>query len=146
MLNITETKKTLRITEAGGNVIKIQPSATKILKVNKAGIQGPKGDTPTLADVQVKQDAEAGNSSPVYDETDPNNPFIISMTYEDANGATNHSKVFNYSTFLGERVGTSIVSTFTYLGQVWTYTKTINYKDVGGVPVWDGTDSFVNKI
>jgi hypothetical protein len=144
-LNITETIQTLTITETNGDVVTLTPIGTTTLTISEVGVRGLKGDTPTATDIQVKQNAEAGDSDPTYDETDVDNPFIVSMVYSDANGATLHSKVFNYIEYLGESVVSSVVNTFTYELQIWTYTKTINYKDVGGVPVWDGTDSLVAK-
>ena len=146
MLKITEVNQTLKITEENGTVVKLTPIGSTSLKISEVGSQGLKGDTPTPSDVQVKQDAEAGNSTPTYNETDPNNPYITSLSYVDANGATNHTKTFNYTTYLGEQVVDTLVSVFTYEGEVWTYTKQLNYKDVGGVPVWDGTDSTVVKV
>lgn len=147
MVEITEEVHEVVITdEATGYSVNVYPEAESEVVISEEGLPGPQGPAPTYTDTQVKQDAEAGNSTPTYDETDPDNPFIVSMVYVDANGATNHSRAFNYTTFLGIPVSDSIVNTFTYEGQVWTYTKQLNWKDVGGLPVWDGTDLSVTKV
>jgi len=144
MLKITEVEQTLKITEESGTVVKLTPIGSTSLKISEVGSQGLKGDTPTPTDIQVLQDASQGASTPIYDGVDESK--LIQINYADANGATGHQKVLNYGTVYGEEVVTSIVSTFVYEFQTWTYTKTLNYIEFESAPLWSGTTPTIAKI
>jgi hypothetical protein len=128
--------------EDTGYEVVVETVETELI-ISSEGSPGPKGDTPTLSDTQILQDASQGKSTPNYDDTVQDK--LLSISYEDANGATEHIKVFNYGTVFGEEVVTSIVSTFTYEGQVWEYTKTLNYIELDSAPLWNGTTPTITK-
>ena len=144
MIKVTEDKYTLKISRDGEPKITLRPTTSTTLKISSVGRQGLKGDTPTPTDTQVLQDASQGASTPTYDGVVEDK--LIRIDYVDANGATGHQKVLSYGTVFGEEVVTSIVSTFVYEGETWTYTKTLNYIEFNSAPLWNGTTPTISKV
>tara|TARA_R110002167_G_scaffold250466_1_gene456655 strand:+ start:309 stop:749 length:441 start_codon:yes stop_codon:yes gene_type:complete len=145
MIEISSTNKSLSITH-NNKTIEVKPSSTNSITISKLGAQGLKGDTggfATPSDNEVIAQAESGDKVASY------NGIILDkiegISYEDINGASNHTKTFNYGTVAGEEVVATIVSVFGYSGENWTVTKTINYDAVGGAPLWAGTDINIIK-
>ncbi len=144
MLKITKSRVSLKITRDEKTIV-LKPQASPTLKIGSAWVSSNgDGVTPTLSDVQVLQDVSAGVSTPTYDNVVLDK--VLSIAYEDKNGGNGHTKTFNYGVVFGEEVVTSTVDTFSYLAQDWTYTKQINYREVDGSPIWDGTTPTVVKI
>ena len=76
----------------------------------------------TQSDIQIIQDV--GDTRKVFSKT---GDLVTGIAYDDAAGATNHSKTFVWTTVNGDDAVYSIIEIFTYDSQVWTYTKLFTY-------------------
>lgn len=141
MLKVTEKQYALKINREGEDRITLRPTSSTTLKISSVGRQGISGEGADPADVQILQDVSQGASTPVY-----NADQLIRVDYADSNGGTGHQKTLNYGVVYGEEVVASIVSTFTYGAQAWTYTKTLNYIEFESAPLWNGTTPTVVKV